>query len=558
VVLGLARAEGFQLIRSMLVVTGLLAGAATTWILIGPAEPLWWNVAWKLGFGQLVLGAAVLVAAHLATGRAQRNGMTDLYASFPATTGTRTLGQLAGLVGAVPASLLLIGATAVTVDLLGAVGTPSVALLAGGLLLVAAAGAVGIAIAARFPHPLAGLIGALALLFSSGTSHTASGSAIWLLPWQWTQDNLAYLPGPLAGYPPTAAHLLELGGIAVLAAAAALAATVSRARARAGLVTGGIVALAVICLAGALQLRPVPAAGLTSLVRESADPASVQRCTTANQVRYCLYPGFGRELPSLQAPVNAVLARLPARPGTPLTVMQVSSLSLPDATLTHGQPSQQVSRWEAQLQHAPGSTATASRIYVPAGSWPAAGGRLADARFDVALAAAEWAVGISTGAAGSPSGQLFGGCVPLDQAREAIAIWLAVGAAHLPASELQAGVSGPANGYPAVTVRNALVPVWTYPGWGAGYLAPQGGEPQDTAVGYLLASAMTRLPGDKVGRVLSGSWRTWVNVRTTDAQLATALGIATPSVHVPQTPPGQNHVTVNPGQGTGQNPVCAS
>jgi hypothetical protein len=332
---------------------------------------------------------------------------------------------------------------------------------------------------------------------------------------------------------------------------------VSRAPARAGLVTGGIVALSVICLAGALQLRPVPAAGLTSLVRESADPASVQRCTTANQVRYCLYPGFGRELSTLQAPVNAVLARLPARPGKPLTVMQVSSLYLPDATLTHGQPTQQVSRWEAQLRRAPGSAATASRIYVPTASWPAAGGRLADAHFDVALAAAEWAVGIAPQATGSPS-QLFGGCVPLDQAREAIAIWLAIAATHPPANELQAGVSSPSNGYPAVPVGSSLVPVWTYPGWGAGYLAPQGAGIQNTAAGYLLASAMTRLPAHRVVRVLTGSWSTWVNARTTDAQLATALGIPMPSVHVPQISPGQNHVTVNPGQGTGQSPVCAS
>jgi hypothetical protein len=542
----------------MFVVTGLLAGGATTWILIGPAEPLWWNVAWKLGFGQLVLGAAVLVAAHLATGRARRNGMMDLYASFPATTGTRTLGQLAGLVGAVPASLLLIGVTAVTVDLLGAVGAPSIALLAGGLLLVIAAGAVGIAIAIRFPHPLAGLIGALALLFSSGTSHTASGSAIWLLPWEWTQDQLRFLPGPLAGYPPTGAHVLELGGIAVLAVAAALAATVSRARARAGLVTGGIVALAVICLAGALQLRPISTADLNNLVRESANPASVQLCTSANHVRYCLYPGFSRQRPALQAPVNAVLARLPARPDKPLTVMQVSSLYLPDSTLTHGQPNRQVSRWEAQLRRAPVTTATASRIYVPTGLWPAAGARLADAHFDMALAAAEWAVGIPPNATGSPSGQLFGGCVPLDQAREAIAIWLAIAATHPPAGELQAGVSSPANGYPAVEVRNTLVPVWTYPGWGAGYLAPQGVGPQNTAAGYLLASAMTRLPKQKVVHILTDGWSRWVTVRTTDAQLAAALGIPMPRVHVPQSSQASDHVTVNPGQGITQNPVCIS
>ncbi len=120
------------------------------------------------------------------------------------------------------------------------------------------------------------MLGALALLLSSGTSHTASGAGIWLLPWKWTQDQLGFLPGPLAGYPPAAAHVLELAGPAVLAAAVALLATVRRARDRASLATAGILALTLICLAGALQLRPIPTAELNRLVTEAADPASVQ------------------------------------------------------------------------------------------------------------------------------------------------------------------------------------------------------------------------------------------------------------------------------------------
>ena len=123
---------------------------------------------------QLVLGMAVLVAAQLAVGRARRNSKADPYASFPATAGTRTLAHLISLAGAAPASLLLIGAAAVLVQLRGAIGAPSIAVLAGGLLLVIAAGAAGIAIGARFSHPLAGVLGALALFLSSGQSH---------LPW---------------------------------------------------------------------------------------------------------------------------------------------------------------------------------------------------------------------------------------------------------------------------------------------------------------------------------------------------------------------------------------
>ena len=103
-VLALAKVEASLLIRSLLVLAGLLAGGSMIWLFIHRAEPLWWDASWQIGGGQLALGMAVLVAAQLAAGRARRDGLADLYASFPATAATRTLGHLAGLAGAVPAS----------------------------------------------------------------------------------------------------------------------------------------------------------------------------------------------------------------------------------------------------------------------------------------------------------------------------------------------------------------------------------------------------------------------------------------------------------------------
>jgi hypothetical protein len=565
-VLGLARVEASLLVRSALVLAGLLAGGLVIWLLIQPVEPLWWDAAWHvIGFGQLVLGMAVLVAGQLAAGRARRDAMADLYASCPATAGTRTLAHLVGLVGAVPASLLLIGATAAVAQVRGAIGVPSITALAGGLLLVIAAGAAGIAIGTRFPHPLAGVLGALVLFLTSGQSNRISGGAVWLLPWETQSDQLGQLPGPLAGYPPAGPHAAELTGIAVLAGIVALAVTVSRARARGGLATAGILAVAVICFAGALQLRPIPTADLNHLVAEVADPASVQRCTTTNQVRYCLYPGFGPELPSLEAPVNGVLARLPARPDQPLTVRQVVSLSLGDPTLTHGHPKRQVSQWNAQLQRAPGNAATASAIYLPVGSWPAAGARLTDAHFNVALATAERAVRIPPQATGSINSRFFLPCVPLDQAREAIAIWLAILATHPPASELQDGLGGlgPGKGITTAEVRNTIVRTWNYPGGDAGQVDPSWPGPQTTAAGYLLAHAMTSLPQPKVSRILNAAWATWMNWHTTDDQLAAALGIRMPSVPLPPfLRPGfkpRPGTTIAPGPGNGpQNPVCTT
>ena len=263
----------------------------------------------------------------------------------------------------------------------------------------------------------------------------------------------------------------------------------------------------------------------------------------------------------MEAPVNGVLAHLPARPDQPLTLRQVLSPYLLDSTLTHGHSKRQVSQWQAQMQRAPGNAATASAIYLPVGSWPAAGGRLADAHFDVALAAAEWAVRLPPQATGSPNGNVFLPCVPLDQAREAVAIWLAILATRPPAGELQDGLGGleTGRGFQGVEVRNTTVPTWAYPGWGASFITPAG-APQTTAAGYLLASAMTSLPEQKVAHVLNSAWATWLNWHTTDAQLAAALSIRMPSVPAPPAPPRtpKPGVTiVQPGSGP-QNPVCTA
>jgi hypothetical protein len=556
-VLGLARAEAWLLTRSLLVLAGLVVGGTVTWLFIHRFEPLWWNVSWRIGGGLLLLGMAVLVAAQLAVGRVRRDGLADLYASFPATAATRILAHLVSLVGALPAVLLLAGAVTAAVEVRGAIGAPDVTVLAGGLLLVLAAGAAGVAIGSWFPHPLAGVLGALALFLSSGTTHSASGAANWLVPWEMVQDQLGQLPGQLVGYPPARAHALELAGLAVLAGIVALAGAVRGARAGGGLAAAGIVAVGAICFAGALQLRPIPAADLNHLASEAADPASAQSCATASQVRYCLYPGFGSLLPSLEATVDGVLAHLPAQPARPLTIRQVVTISVPDSTFTHGHPGREVSQWNAQVQQAAGDVlAPPSAIDLPVGAWPAAGGQLADAHFDLALAVSEWAVHFPGAGNTRATAGAFVPCVPFEQAREAVAVWLAILATHPSASELEAGL-GSGMSIQGADVGGTFVRTWNYPGTDSGAVAPPGGGIQATAAGYLLARAMMSLPAQKVSHVLASAWGRWVNWRTTDAQLAAALGIPMPAVSSGTALPSGK--TTAPGTANGpQSPVCTT
>jgi hypothetical protein len=525
-VLGLARIEALLMVRGMLGLAGLLAGvlAVWGWFWLNPVQPLWWWADWRIGVAELILAMTVLVAAQLAAGRPRRDAMADLYASFPAAAGTRTLACLAGLAGALPASVLLLGAAAALVQLRGTIGAPGVMVLAGGVVLVIAAGAAGTAIGSRFPHPLAGLLGALVLFLPTATAHLLPSWSSWLIPWHYFPDQLGWLPGPLTGYPPAGPHAAELAGGAILAAIVALAVTVRGARTRGLLAAAGVLAVAAIFFAGAAQLAPVPAAQLNHLAAEMADPGSVQHCATASGVRYCLYPGFGRDLPSVEAPVNEVLALLPARPGPPLTVRQVLSVDFTDPALTRGHASQQVSRWTAQTRDAPGNVTTASAIYLTVGEWSAAGS-LTGADFNVALATAGWAVGSPAVRPGRP---LAG-----DQAREAIAIWLAILATHPPAGQLQQGVQW--QGVRVPGGRPTFVAIWNYPGAGGVTASWPSPQPLPAAV-YLLAKAMTGLPEEKVRQVLADRWATWVDGRSTDAQLAAALGLQVPNGPLPPRP----------------------
>ena len=393
VALELARVEGWLLVRNLLVLGGLLAGGALAWHYMSEgAASLWWAAGWQVGYGQMVLSGAVLAAAQLAAGRARRDDMQDLYEGLPVSAATRTAGHLFSLVGALPASLVLIGATSALTEWRGAIGSPNPAALIAGALLVFTGGAIGVALGARFPHPLVGMLGALIWIAPFSQSNRFSGPGTWLWPWVMPYQ-LGQFPAPVAGYPPTVAHALELAGIAGLAAVVALAWRAGSASRRGVLVGAGALTFAVVCAAGGAMYRPVPTADVNRLVSDVAAPASVQHCVTDNGVRYSAYPGLGAVLRSVEGPVNAVVARVPARPAQPLSVEQTTNISLDDASLTHGHSKAQLATWAAELDNAPVARVSSSAIYLPIWSWPTKGQAAATARFDLALAAAEWRSG---------------------------------------------------------------------------------------------------------------------------------------------------------------------
>ncbi|MGH9123595.1 MAG: hypothetical protein ACRDZ8_02575, partial [Acidimicrobiales bacterium] len=283
----------------------------------------------------------------------------------------------------------------------------------------------------------------------------------------------------------------------------------------------------------------------------------------------CLYPEFGSLLSPVESAVDPVLAAVPGRPGAALTIAQTVQLGL-DLTLTHGQSAAQVAQWKTQLQQAPGASPSGSALYLVVGSWPV-GGQVVAARFDVALGAADWAVGLPVSY--SDPNQA---CVAFDQAREAIAIWLAIQAIHPPPNDLRSGLStggratpgsgsgsgpGPGSGGPPgrlnlLNVDNQPIFAWTYPGESSSYLA----FPllQTTEAGDLLAQTMAALPREKVISVLDGNWAKWTNWQTSDAALAAALGVQAPAVPAPTYRTQTGQVLPLPLAPGPSQPICTS
>jgi hypothetical protein len=539
--------------RSTLVLVGLVSGALVAWYFITKGEPLWWNAGWQIGYGEMFLSAIVLIGAQLAAGRARRNHMEDLYKSLPVSARTRAAGHLLSVVGALPASVILIAAASALVGWRGVIGSPDPGALVAGVLLVIAGGAIGVAVGLRFPHPFVGVLAALVWIVPFSQSNRFNGAVIWLFPWVEPQQ-LGQFPQSVPGYPPAVAHGVELAGVAALAGVVALAWSARAVIQRRALLAAGAVAVAVTCLAGAVQLQPIPTSDVNHLVAEAATPSSYQTCTIDIGVRYCLYPGFGSLRSSLQAPVNAVLSYVPVRPSAALSIEQATTWSLNDASITHGHSRAQIAAWAAELNNAPANTTNTSTIYLNVGTWPANGSAAAaTARFDLALGVAEWTVGLppSTGNPGTATQ-----CVALDQAREAIAIWLALESTHAKVGGVQA-VGGGYRGPAVLQVNNNPVVAWIYPGAYSGDLAASGTP--TTAAGYLLAKAMTRLPTATVIRVLDRNWATWTNWHSTDSQFAAALGIpmpAVPSINQAAGPP----IVSNAPAGTAipSQPVCTA
>jgi hypothetical protein len=475
---------------------------------------------------------------------------------------TRAAAHLIGLAGPLLLAVVVEGAAVAWLDFLGPVGSPRLGVLAQGLLLVVLGGALGTALAGLLPNPAAAVFTVVVLgvvewdlLNPFGVQVAVPPATAWFFPW--TQPVLSgFLPGPIATIPP-AAHLAWLAALAGAAACAGLWRASRGASRRTGFSGSGAgsrsaAAALAACVAAAgwsgWTLGHPPTASVTAgLASSITHPGQMEKCVTRQGVRYCAYPSFGTDVARWATVVNGVLGLLPAPPAARLTVRQVVDGAVfqtgPGESFdpaAQGQPGQTlnlptgVGRFVDEEGTDPALVPGSSQppVYVDL-DW-SGGAAVGDYQLGLAEQTAWWVAGLPTtqrivnDATTEETDVLRSSCVPVGQAREAIAIWLSASATAGTRAAFLAGEAwlvqlGDSGGALRTTV--GWVAGWTGTGATSGYQASL----QATAQGGALAEAMLRLPRQRVEAVLVGNWPGWLRATATDKQLAAALGIALPA-----------------------------
>jgi hypothetical protein len=549
------RRESLWLARSPLVLAGLAVSAWLIWLNnrvldlpvseYGPGQPgFWWAADVSIAACLLAAAGGVLIASQLAAGRARRDAMEQIYVSYPASAALRRGAHLLSVVGPVVLAALLTACAVGWLDSQGTLGAPRLWVLGAGLLLICLAGSLGVALDSWRQHPLAGILTVLVLgiveidlvLSFANPVHLPDGTG-WLFPWSAPGFLLNSLPGLTVPYPPPV-HVAELTGLIVLGVVASLWPVLARRRAAAVL---AVAAVALTCWSGWLEAKPVSPTVLNTMAREVTEPADFQQCQLTHGVRYCYYPAFRPLVQQWAVPVDGVLARFPQSSQPALTVRQVWDLGFfmppllsPTVLTSNGaaalsQQATAVGNFQQALQADPRLVRSSSvpPVYTDA-SW-GTGKNLGAAQLELAISTAEWATGLPTTGrsvtysyaypgGGSQSGTDVLACVPVGQARESIALWLAAGATTATRS---AFARAPLVG--STQVGKQWIATVAEPGSGpsVGLMA--------TAQGARLAAEMLRLPVRRVRAVLGIRWQYWISPHATTAELAAALGLRLPA-----------------------------
>ncbi len=511
----LARAENRRLVRHPVFITGIALTPLMLWaatIVDHTSGEHWRGLSTDVALALVPLGWFTIVASNLVAVRPNRTGTVELFAALPAPQPVRTAGALSAMATAVTAAVLfatgwviLLGARG------GVVGSPHWAEIGAGVLVVAGAVTVGVAVGRWLPFAAFGVVAVVAV---SVIQARFFDDTTW--PWNMPHSHpvrfLGFLAEPTAvGDPaleirPAWWHLVYLAALIALMCAVALARDGVRRRLGAVIVAAIGVALGV----GWVQTRPLSDDQVAAMVSYITQPTDHQTCEQRQTVRYCAYPPSRHLMDVWEARVTGVLALLPPSIAQrPVEVIQ----RIPTTIGNSGCGPQ---------PFLAGLPAKVADQLSPHTIWPDDGNLHPDLgngsfpcndrptnQLFTAVQAGAWVVGLPP--APHDDDQR---CTADGQARAVVALWLAAAATPDGAALLGDLSLEGASSSGALTFDEWDNP----PMWGVIYAASDAS----------LAIAMLEPPARQIAGALARDWPRWVNPATPSTDLARHLGLAAP------------------------------
>jgi len=500
----LARVEA----RRLLCHPSFLIGTALTVLLVDSAG--YTNILPEVDGSAVValaiMGWATLIATNLAALRSRREGTEELFDSLPTPAVTRTAAHLVSGLAAVPFAVLVLGGYIAYLVIDGSIGSPNVAELAVGPLLVAGGAMLGVLAARWAPHPTVAPVVAVATIFVQGKLSESETS-----PFRWMafktdgvglDDGIAF-PGPVDW------HLVFLLGTVAIAAGLAL----SRHGFSRQVTTFLVGAVAVSGVAAYAQTRPLSDSAARR--QAAALTAPELKCEVRGGVRYCVEPGYEVRYGQWDPPVQAVLARVPAEVRGRGLVVSMREPNVVGNTDCSPTPMLQMVSPRVRALVTPEQVWPADDAVHPWRYWPwDPGCSFVDHGTVLTVQVGSWAVGLPPAQSAAPP------CVASGQARSVVALWLA-GQSTAGAPEALAEVLRTSEGLGNADLISFDSNTW--PNWGVVFAH------RDVAT----ALAILERPAEEVGRIVNDNWARLVDPSTPSADLARLTGVPAPAVGGP-------------------------
>jgi hypothetical protein len=450
-----------------------------------------------VALGLVPLAWATTIATNLSVLRGRHDGTGELYESMPSPPTARTLAHLlSGWVAAGAGAVVLLGWLALEWWAGGTVGSPNVAELVVGPLLVAGAAALGVLVARWVPHPLVGALLVVATVFVQGKLSESGAS-----PFRWMAfvveggaDDGQSFPGPVDW------HVAYLGGTVMIAGVLAIARHGVQRRVAVWLA----VAVGVTGLAAVAQTRPLPDAEVRRQAALLTHPDL--ECETRAGVRYCTRRHFGARVGQWEGPVQGVLARVPGEVRDRGLVVSMRDLNVVSNANCTPTPRLRLLPERVRARVDPTLVWPADGAVHPDKEWPwDEECSFTDHGVALTVQVGAWAVGLPPAQAATSSP-----CVASGQARSVIALWLA--GQSTPGGARGLTDIGRGSG-PGTTLNFGESANW--PSWGVAYAK------LDLAV----ALALLERPADEVGRLALDHWTRLVDPSASTGELTALAGL---------------------------------